>query len=380
DSDQRLHPAVRPHCRVVSERQLRGNDWDFLASADLVIVEYGHYYPLLELLPALVGGKARILFDYHGITPPHLWQKAQGRAVQEGALQRGLVWCADAAVAHSHFTRQELLDRTGFPAERVRQLGHAIDPDWLNEGDGAAFRRWLGLESETLLLYVGRLAPNKRVSVLVEALARLRERRPAVHAVIIGDQSDIYEAEARRCRFRARELDVADGLHMLGHVDDQRLRDAYRAADLFVMPSRHEGFCIPVVEALACGLPVVAARAGALPETVSAAGLTFVPDDVDDLVRQIGRVLDSANSQAPVRETERRRVAAVAVRYGPGFAGGAETSLRTIAESLQQAGHNVEVFTTCTLRESNWINQCEPGDVEINGIKVHRYPLDPHDE
>ena len=69
DSDQRLHPAVRPHCRIITDRECRGPEWEFLASADLILVEYGQYYPLLELLPALVGGRARIVFDYHGIIP-----------------------------------------------------------------------------------------------------------------------------------------------------------------------------------------------------------------------------------------------------------------------------------------------------------------------
>src|SRR5205807_1108522 len=97
--------------------------------------------------------------------------------------------------------------------------------------------------------------------------------------------------EADRCRRRAVELGVEERLHLLGHVPAAQLRDAYQVADAFVMPSRHEGFCIPVIEALSAGLPVVAARAGALSETVGSAGLTFTPDDAADLARQIRRVL-----------------------------------------------------------------------------------------
>src|SRR5262245_1778088 len=268
DSDRRLHPAIQPYYRMVTSRETKGDDWEFLSSADFIVVEYGHYYPLLELLPALMGAKPRILFNYHGVTPAEWWE-GRARAAQEAALHRGLVWCADGAVVHSRFTRRELLERSGFPPGRTHQLGHAFDHDHLAAGDGAAFRRWLGLKSETLLLFVGRLAPNKRVPVLVEGLARLRHRAPAVHGIIIGDNSDVYQAEARRCRDLAEALGIADRLHVLGHVGDNRLRDAYRAADVFVLPSRHQGFCIPVIEAMASGLPVVAARAGALPETVA---------------------------------------------------------------------------------------------------------------
>src|SRR5262249_136002 len=121
-------------------------------------------------------------------------------------------------------------------------------------------------------------------------------------ALIVGNGADVYESERHICRHRAAELGVADRLHFLGHVDEERLHDAYRSADLFVMPSRHEGFCIPVIEAMATGVPVVAARAGALPETVGDAGLTFEPDDAADLARQMVRVL--APSEVSTRSWE----------------------------------------------------------------------------
>src|SRR5207253_416375 len=100
-----------------------------------------------------------------------------------------------------------------------------------------------------------------------------------------------YAPERDRCRERAARCDVADRVHFLGHLDESQLRDAYRDADVLVIPSVHEGFCLPVVEALACGTPVVAARAAALPETVGDAGLTFAADDPADLARQVRRVL-----------------------------------------------------------------------------------------
>src|SRR5439155_8432578 len=110
ESDQRLHPALRPHAHVLKTRSPKGEGWRFLASCDLVIVEYGQHYGLLELLPLLAGGKPRVIFDYHGVTPLDLWGAHNREALEKGLPQRGLVWCADAAVAHSRFTRGELLD------------------------------------------------------------------------------------------------------------------------------------------------------------------------------------------------------------------------------------------------------------------------------
>src|SRR5262249_18707281 len=91
ESDRRLHPAVRSHCQVLSRPEPRGDAWRFLAFADLVIAEYGHYYDLLQLLPLLAGGKARLLLDYHGVTPLELWRPLNGDAVHKANLQRGLV-------------------------------------------------------------------------------------------------------------------------------------------------------------------------------------------------------------------------------------------------------------------------------------------------
>src|SRR5207237_859153 len=159
------------------------------------------------------------------------------------------------------------------------------------------------------------------------------------------------------CRALARRLGVADRLHFLGQVTGEELAEAYRSADVLVMPSLHEGFCLPVVEAMACGLPVIAARATALPETVGDAGPTFTPDDAADLAGQLRRVLAGA-APSPVPPLPRRgegskkRIAIVCFRFGADVVGGAETSLRTMAQALQAQGCGVEVFTTCTKAES----------------------------
>src|SRR4029077_9516384 len=103
-----------------------------------------------------------------------------------------------AAVAHSRFTGRELQEASGFPPERLFCLGHAIDREHFSPGrPSRPLAEALGLTDVSLLLYVGRLAPNKRVPVLIEALARLRDVTPAVHALVIGDNGDLYQVEAR---------------------------------------------------------------------------------------------------------------------------------------------------------------------------------------
>ncbi|MFN4258360.1 MAG: glycosyltransferase [Gemmataceae bacterium] len=388
EDDRSMHPVVRPHYRSLSVpcmnslRFSRGSARidseqaeEFLTAADLIIVEYSQYFRLLEWLP-LLAGRTRVLFDYHSVTPPEMWFGSGREALEQGARQRGLAWFADMVLTHSQFARQELLDACDIPMARLQALGYPINTNWFHPGPPERDpRRRLGLENGRLLLYVGRVAPNKRLAVLIEALARLRCHEPPIHALIIGDTRDVYQDEMCRCQRLAKEHGVADRLHFLGHVEDTYLRDAYRAADVFIMPSRHEGFCLPVLEAMACGVPVVAARAAALPETVADAGLTFMPDDANDLARQIIRVLKPALAGARPHATP-WRVAVVACRYGADFVGGAETSLRTIARFLRQAGHEVSVFTTCTRSASTWGNHYPAGESYEDGILVRRFTLD----
>lgn len=374
-STERLHAELRGCAQAVDDVEPRGPVWDFLAGADLVILQYSQACELLHFLPLLAGGKPRLLLDYHSVTPPELWSGPNREALEHGLRQRGLIWCTDAAITHSEFTRQELVAATGFPAERIHRLPLVVDHARFQPGVERFLHRRLGLGDVAILLYVGRLAANKRVALLVEALGQMPGN---VHAVVVGDTGDLYAAEAQRCRERARELGVADRLHLLGQLGDVELAAAYRSADVLVIPSRHEGFCVPVMEAMASGLPVVASRSAALPETVGDAGLTFAPDDAADLARQIRRVLPAPQINLPAPRGP-RRIAIVCFRFGEEIVGGAETSLHTIAHTLHDAGHRVEVFTTCTRSEGEWRNELPPGTTREGGLTVHRFPIDRHD-
>jgi glycosyltransferase involved in cell wall biosynthesis len=371
-----LHPDLQVSCIEVTQPVVDGPVWDFLRNADLVFAVYAEYHELLQYLPCLAGQGPRVVLDYYGVTPPDLWHLQQSEALNQSARQRGYVWCADHALTTSQANRRELLDATHFPAEHTTTLPLVVDVERFHpEPCDRYWQERLGIDG-SILLFVGRLAGNKRVPLLIEALASLDYS--AVHAVIVGDNHDVYAEEAARCRTLAQQLGVSDRVHFLGQLDDAELPRAYRSADVLVMPSLHEGFCVPVIEAMASGLPVIASRSAALPETVGDAGLTFVPNDVDDLVRQIHRVL-FRKSATRTAAGETRRIAIVSFRFGSDIVGGAETSLRTTAKSLQDAGHHIEVFTTCTKSESRWTNDMPAGTVTLDGLVVNRFPIDTHD-
>src|SRR5439155_16283125 len=152
ESDRRLHPDVAPFCQVMPVAEPRGDGWRFLRSADLLSVEFGHYYPLLSLLPLLADGKPRVLVDYHGITPPDLWGAHNREPLVEGLQMRGLAWCADATITHSIYTQDELHTVTGLPRSRLPRLGFPVDRGLFSPGLPAHgppahdWRRALGLD------------------------------------------------------------------------------------------------------------------------------------------------------------------------------------------------------------------------------------------
>ena len=372
-----LHPALATIATTVRSETVP----TYLSQCDLIFATYAGDYRLLQWLPLLAGTGPRIVFDYLGVTPAELWAGTNRDRLERDARSRGHVWFADHALTMSQANRAELFNATSFPAAHTTTMPLCVDTSrFFPEGPKG--------EGAKTLLFVGRLAGNKCVPMLIQALARLDS---GYHGLIVGNISDVYATEAARCQELARDLGVANRVRFVGSVDDRELPRYYQAADLLVMPSLHEGFCVPVIEAQASGLPVVAARATALPETAGDAGLTFRPNDVDDLVRQIRRVFERAQptscpslsaSEGPSGAlrwrsgSEIKRIAIACFRYGSEIVGGAETSLRIIATQLRQAGHHVEVFTTRTQSENRWANDLPAGMTLIDGIPVHRFSIE----
>jgi len=336
-----LAPALWPYTIVTTKADTLGAGWRAARAADVVVVQFPQDYPLLDWLPLLADGRRRILFDYHGLTPAALTNGPPRAAVLRGQDLLGLAGFADGVVCHSRFAERELTDSVTLPADRRHRVGYCVDAGRLEpSGTGSVIRERLGLGDAKLALFVGRLAANKRVPVLIEALARSCGIDPPLHALIVGPCAGQFEPERLTCRETAADFGVADRVHFLGEVDEATLTACYREADVFVMPSVHEGFCFPVVEAMASGVPVVAARAGALPETVADAGLLFTPNDAADLARQVRRALDTASAVRPAR-----RVAVVTPGFGA-CVGGAERSLSLMASVLADVGLDVTVFAT----------------------------------
>ncbi|MBN1503590.1 MAG: glycosyltransferase family 4 protein [Candidatus Eisenbacteria bacterium] len=162
------------------------------------------------------------------------------------------------------------------------------------------------------ILYVGRLDPYKNVPRLVEAFSTVRKgSAPGARLKIVGPKDERYPEAA----LLAESLGVAPFVEWVGYVGDEDLVRAYQQAAVLVLPSHYEGFGLPALEAMACGTPVICSNSSSLPEVVGDAALLVDPDNTDELVTAIARVLSDQTLRSDLREKGLRRAARFSWRH-----------------------------------------------------------------
>ncbi len=191
---------------------------------------------------------------------------------------------ADHVIAVSHYTAERAVQALEVPRDHITvcRLGA---PAWAS--DIAQHRATA--KSASHLLFVGTLEPRKNIGGLLEAYARLRERHPDVGPLVLaGRVADGAQAWIER----SQQSDLVNHVQVLGYVSDDQRRRLYRDARMLILPSFEEGFGLPVLEAMACGVAVVVSNRGSLPEVAGPAASPVAPDDVDALAAQMERLLD----------------------------------------------------------------------------------------
>jgi glycosyltransferase involved in cell wall biosynthesis len=264
----------------------------FFRTADIYIFHYPIYYPLFEAITWVDRGV--VIMDYHGITPPHLWEGEGVAGLIEGLRRRSLVRYADYAIAHSSYAREELREANSISPDRIFVIPYVVGLEGFRPArrDTELVARY-GLEGRPVLLYVGRMAGNKRIIDLVRALPLISARYPGTALLLVGDNITApYLPVVSEARVEAARLGCAEQVIFTGPVNHSELHRYYNTCDMYVTSSLHEGFCIPVVEAMACGKPVVGTHITALPETIGPAGLTFGPENPADLAAKVLEILD----------------------------------------------------------------------------------------
>ncbi len=202
---------------------------------------------------------------------------------------------ADAIVADSEATRRDALRLYRLDEGRVQVVHAGVSPRFRPGGleAVAGVRRRYGLP-EGMILYVGTIEPRKNLVALLEAYRALRDRGRNERLVIAGRQG-WHAAPFLR---RLRQLGLQHEVILPGHIDDRDLPALYSAAKVFVFPSLYEGFGLPVLEAMACGTPVICSDASSLPEVAGEAALLVPPRDVGGLAEAMGAVLSDGALRA----------------------------------------------------------------------------------
>jgi glycosyltransferase involved in cell wall biosynthesis len=205
---------------------------------------------------------------------------------------------ADLVITVSQSAAEELAMYTAIPPERMRVVPNGVDLEIAGDAQVEATRRELGLDDAPYVFWIGSLEPRKNVGLLVDAFVRWALHTDLPHRLVLAGPAGWLEDEASVLA-PARRL--GDRVRTLGRVGDPALGALYRGADVFAFPSRHEGFGIPVLEAMAQGTPVVCSDIPVFRE-VGGDAARFVPvDDVAALADTIGALLgDTAERDALV--------------------------------------------------------------------------------
>jgi len=230
----------------------------------------------------------------------------------------------DAVLTSSRTSALQIRHDFGVKTEHLRMVWNGIDTEWFRPQPQVA-------RSASELLCVARASdPNKGVATLIRALARL----PHDVTLTLVDE-DHAEHEGRRL---AREIGCADRLLVVGRVSSAELVRLYARATLGVVPSLYEGFGLPAVEAMACGTPVVASAAGALPEVLAVGGVeTLVPPaNAEALAKAIAELLASPEERA--RQSARVRPRIEAAFSWPRVAESTASVYREVVEAGRARG------------------------------------------
>jgi glycosyltransferase involved in cell wall biosynthesis len=203
------------------------------------------------------------------------------------AMTRLSVHRARRVIAVSAHTRDDLMRHFGVPAERITVIPNAADARFHPAADAGAVARFKAAHNlpDRFILFVGTREPRKNLRRLIEAFALLDDAD--VRLVIVGASGWLTSDLAPLVQSRG----LSDRMQFTGYVPDEDLPHWYQAATVFCYPSLYEGFGLPVLEAMACGTPVVTSRTSSLPEVTADAALLIDPTDVRALAHALHSVL-----------------------------------------------------------------------------------------
>jgi glycosyltransferase involved in cell wall biosynthesis len=245
-------------------------------------------------------GRGRFVATIHDVIPlvtPYFFDRRTNPPIITGALRlvawvslAVVTWKSRRIITDSESSRRDIARLFPWVRGKMTVIYPGADPRYQREEDASVVRRVLAkyaLPSQ-YLIFVGGLGQRKNIAGLLRAYSQLVRALPTVPAlVVVGRHNALYNGLQQV----AHSLRVADRVHFPGFVPTEDMPALLSAADLLVYPSFYEGFGLPVLEAMACGCPVVCSRTSALPEVGADAVLYCDPTSPEDIAEKIRRVL-----------------------------------------------------------------------------------------
>jgi glycosyltransferase involved in cell wall biosynthesis len=276
---------------------------------DVTLLHFAVPSPLSQALATLPG--TRVLC-YHNVTPAHYFVPYDPRMARMAAMGRrelaALAGRVDLAAGVSEFNRQELhalgFDRTAVlpllpdlgrltSAARVPALEHLLQDGLVN------------------ILFVGRIVPNKRIDDLIRLAEQYKRYVDVYYRFIFVGRTDSVPRYYDAIRALVAEYEMLpDRFWFPGSVPEAELAAYYRNAHAYVSLSEHEGFCVPLVEAMAMDVPVLAYAAAAVPETLGGAGVAFAPKDLEWAAELLAGLVYDEPFRSGVLAGQRKRLEA----------------------------------------------------------------------
>ena len=313
------YPNIR--YRVIRLPIFKRRVWEQLAP--LVVGNYDLLHFPYDSCIAMKKGK--FIVTLHDAKPilfpqnarPGWWKKALKKMIAPNPRQR-----IDHVVTVSECSRRDLIEKLGIAEDRISVIYQGVD---LEEFSPASHMPTEQVALRPFVLSVAGMDPSKNIKSLIMAFSKLPPGiRSQHHLVLVGDIKRNHEVQEF-----VKENGVADRTVFMGIVSDSTLIALYQQAAVFVFPSFYEGFGLPVLEAMACGCPVITSKTSSLPEVLGEAGILVDPHNVQELVKAMSQVLTD-NSLALIF---RRRGREQAEKFSW------EKTARATADLYERIGH-----------------------------------------
>ena len=274
---------------------------------EATILHFALPSPMTAAFATLPGGR---VLQYHNITPPHFFAPYDASLHRLALLGRrdlaSLVGRVDLAFGDSDYNRREL-DELGFAPTGVMPI--AVDTARITSAARRPALERVLTDDMHNFLFVGRIAPNKKIEDIIRLAEVYKRYVDAFYRFVFVGRYDAvpsYYAAVRAMILRYEML--PDRFVFTGPVPDEDLATYYRRASAYLSLSEHEGFCVPLVEAMAADVPVLAYAAGAVPETLGGAGVTFAPKDLELAAELLGALVYEQDFRRQVIAGQRRRL------------------------------------------------------------------------